>query len=247
MIRLYGGGAAALLMGCLIAGVSGGAYAQSDSQTQSVVPSGMRQTKIKEVELSSDRSPRRENKQSKKRRSAGGRKSGAGAALADGEAAAAPEGARRNKRGAGTLPLLARITKKTSPQRAASLKLVDEGHKALEAGEYRQALGTFERSIAVDATNPYSHYFVARAHFFLGNYPVSFNFLDVAESLLGWHKLWLSEIYVLKGRNATGMGFFGRADTNYLRALRFDPYNRFAFERLANIEAITPGADSPAP
>jgi len=145
------------------------------------------------------------------------------------------------------LPLLAKITPKTSPQRAASLKLVDEGRKALLAGEYKQALATFERAIAVDATNPYSHYFLARAHFFLGNHPESFNFLDVAESLLGWHKRWLAEIYVLKGRNATAMGFLGRADTNYLQALDFDPYNRFAFERLTTINTMREKTALPVP
>lgn len=136
----------------------------------------------------------------------------------------------------GGLPLLAKVTDKTTPQRAASLKLIDEGRSALEAGAYKQALGAFERAIAVDATNPYSHYFVARAHFFLGNHAESLNFLDVAESLLGWHNRWLAEIHVLKGRNAAGMGFLGRADTNYLEALGLDPYNRFAIERLTAID-----------
>lgn len=136
----------------------------------------------------------------------------------------------------GGLPLIARVTEKTTPQRAASLRLIEEGRKFLESGEYKQALGSFERAIAVDATNPYSHYFVARAHFFLGNYAESLNFLDVAESLLGWHKRWLSEISVLKGRNAAAMGFLGRADTNFLEALALDPYNRFAIERLTVID-----------
>lgn len=137
----------------------------------------------------------------------------------------------------GGLPLLAKITDKSTPQRAASLKLIDEGRKSLAAGEYRQALGAFERAIAVDSTNPYSHYFVARAHFFLGNHHESFNFLDVAESLLGWHKRWLAEIHVLRGRNAAAMGFLGRADSNYLEALDLNPYNRFALEKLTTIGA----------
>lgn len=41
---------------------------------------------------------------------------------------------------------------------------------------------------------------------------------------------------MLKGRNAAAMGFLGRADKNYLEALGFDPYNRFAIERLTAID-----------
>lgn len=242
MFRLFGRCAAVILLAYLSVGVSVGARAQSDSGTEQAVPPGMRPAKIQEANLSDDPSPKPDRKAAEKRGSKSRQRG------ADDEQPAVQESAiPPAQRGTGALPPLARITEKTAPQRAASLKLVEEGREFLAAGEYKEALGAFERSIAVDATNPYSHYFVARAHLFLGNYQVSANFLDVAESLLGWHKLWLSEIYVLKGRNAMAMGFWGRADTNYLNALRFDPYNRFAFEKLANIQPITERAELPVP
>lgn len=133
------------------------------------------------------------------------------------------------------LPSLAAFDDSTMPRRRASVKLVQQGQDLLRTGDYSAALARFERAIDVDSTNPYSLYFVARAHYFLTHYRESLNFLDVAESRLAGDDRWLAEIHVLRARNATALGFHGRADVNYIRALALHPRHGFALAQLTTL------------
>jgi hypothetical protein len=49
--------------------------------------------------------------------------------------------------------LLAKITPGLAPQRAASLRLTEEGKRLLDAGDATRAINRLERAIAVDSTN----------------------------------------------------------------------------------------------
>lgn len=132
--------------------------------------------------------------------------------------------------------LLAKITPETSPRRAASLRLTEEGRRLLGSGEFQKALEQFEKTIAIDSTNPYSHYYLARAHHSLSHYRESLNFLDVAESLLSEESYWLAQVFALKGKNFQILGSFERADASYARALGLDPNNQDAFDAITRIE-----------
>lgn len=131
--------------------------------------------------------------------------------------------------------LIAKITPKTSPRRAASLRLTEEGRKLLEAGDYAKALSRFEKTIAVDSTNPYGHFYLAKVHHHMGRFQESLNFLDVAESLLGREPYWLAEVFALKGENFRVLGFSQRASSNYSEALRLNPGNRVAADGLSRV------------
>lgn len=126
--------------------------------------------------------------------------------------------------------LIAKITPGTAPRRAASLRLTEEGKKLLDSGDYAKALSRLEKTIAVDSTNPYGYYYLAKAHFHMGRYQESLNFLDVAESLLAREPYWLAEAYALKGENFRALGSFERAYSSYSQALRLNPNNRVAVE-----------------
>lgn len=134
-------------------------------------------------------------------------------------------------------PLTAKIDPKTPPQRAASLRLTEEGKKLLAAGDPAKAVSRLEKAIAVDSTNPYGYYYLAQAHFFLGRQQESLNFLDVAESRFAGDSYWLSEIYALRGENHRALGDLDRADFTYTQALRLNPANRLATEGLARVQA----------
>ena len=136
------------------------------------------------------------------------------------------------------LPPFASFDGTTLPRRRASVKLVQQGQDLLRTKNYKAALSQFERAIGLDATNPYSHYFVARAHYFLDNHRQSLSFLDVAEQKLAADGRWLAEIHVLRARNATALGFHGQADINYIRALALDPRHGFALARLTTIKTL---------
>ena len=138
--------------------------------------------------------------------------------------------------------LIAKITPRTPPQRAASLRLTEEGRKLIESGEYAKALARLEKTISIDSTNPYGYYYLAQAHYYLGRYQESLNFLDVAESLLANEPFWLAEVFALKGEDFRALGFSQKADSSYSQALRLNPGNRLAAEGLSNLRGEQPSS-----
>jgi hypothetical protein len=132
--------------------------------------------------------------------------------------------------------LLAKITPSTPPQRAASLRLTEEGRKLLEAGDASRALGRLEKTIAIDSTNPYGYYFLAKAQHALGRNQESLRFLDVAEPLFGNNPFWLAELYALRGENYRALGSYQRAESSYTQALRFNSGNKIAADGLARVQ-----------
>ena len=138
--------------------------------------------------------------------------------------------------------LLAKISPGVTPQRAASLRLTDEGSKLLDAGEHAKALNRLERTIVVDATNPYGYFYLAKAQFRLGRYVESLNFLAVAESRLSGEPFWLSEVHALRGDNYRAQGQLQRAEASYMQALRLNSGNRTATDALARMQVETPPA-----
>lgn len=131
------------------------------------------------------------------------------------------------------------------PQREASMKLLLQGQALIRAERNDAALGRFEQAIRVDSTNPYSHYFVARAHYFLDNHRESLNFLEVAESGLAADDRWLAEVYILRARNANALGFHARADLDYVRALEIQPLHGYALARLTTVEPLARAGRTP--
>jgi hypothetical protein len=129
--------------------------------------------------------------------------------------------------------LLAKIMPGTPPQRAASLRLSEEGRKLLDGGEYAKALTRLERAISIDSTNAYGHFLLAKTQFGLRRYNESLNFLDVAEARLGAEPFWLSEVYALRGENFRALGMAARAEESYEKALTINPGNRTAAEALS--------------
>jgi tetratricopeptide (TPR) repeat protein len=132
--------------------------------------------------------------------------------------------------------LLAKITATTPPQRAASIRLTEEGRKLLESGDHARALSRLEKTIAIDSTNAYGYYYLAKAHASLGRQQESLRFLEVAESLLSGEPYWLAEVFALRGENYRTLGAVDRASMNYSQALRLNSGNRLAAEGLGRIQ-----------
>ena len=132
--------------------------------------------------------------------------------------------------------LLAKITPGTPPQRAASLRLTEEARRLLDGGDHSKALNLLEKSIAIDSSNPYGYYFLAKAHHALGRQQESLRFLDVTESLLAGNAYWLAEVYALRGEDYRALGSMERADSNYSQALRLNPGNRTAAEGQSRVQ-----------
>jgi hypothetical protein len=134
--------------------------------------------------------------------------------------------------------LLAKITARTQPQRAASLRLVEEGRKLVDAGAPGKGLPRLEQSIAIDSSNPYAYFYLAKAHHKLGRYRESLNFLDVAESRLSSEPYWLAEVHALRGENFRALGMGERADASYTKALSINPGNHTATDAMSRPQTI---------
>lgn len=132
--------------------------------------------------------------------------------------------------------LIAKITPGVSPQRAASLRLTEEGRKLLDAGEARKAVSQLEKTIVIDSTNPYGYYYLAKAQNRLGRYKESLNFLDVAESRMGGDPFWLAEVFALRGENFRALGMIDKAQSSYAQALRLNSGNRTASEAMSRLQ-----------
>lgn len=132
--------------------------------------------------------------------------------------------------------LLSKITPGTSPQRAASLRLTDEGRKTLDAGEPGRALTSLEKTIVIDSTNGYGYFYLAKAQYRLGRFRESLNFLDIAESRLGGEPFWLAEVYALRGDNLRAQGHAQKAEASYNQAVRINSGNKTASDALARMQ-----------
>jgi predicted Zn-dependent protease len=135
--------------------------------------------------------------------------------------------------------LLAKITPGTPPQRAASLRLTEEGRKLLESGDAAKALSRLEKTIVIDSTNPYGYFYLAKSHYQLGRYKESLSFLDVAESRLSGEPFWLAEVHALRGENFRALGLTDQAEASYAEALRLNSGNRTANDALTRVQRPT--------
>ena len=138
--------------------------------------------------------------------------------------------------------LVAKITPGTPPRRAASLRLTEEGRKLLDSGEPAKALSRLERTIAIDSTNPYGYFYLAKAQYLLGRYQESLNFLDVAESRFSSEPFWLAEVYALRGENYRAVGMNEKAEASYAQALRLNSGNQTAADALFSLQSENPSS-----
>jgi tetratricopeptide (TPR) repeat protein len=133
--------------------------------------------------------------------------------------------------------LLAKITPATAPQRAASLRLTEEGRKLLDAGDPQKALTRLEKTIVIDSTNAYGYFYLAKAQYRMGRYKESLNFLDVTESQLSNKEpFWLAEVHALRGENYRALGMMQQAEASYAQALRLNSGNRAAAEAMSRLQ-----------
>jgi tetratricopeptide (TPR) repeat protein len=93
--------------------------------------------------------------------------------------------------------LLAGITPSTSPRRAAALRIAERGRTLMQSREYQRAISELEKALSLDAS-PFIYFYLARAHYYLGDNQRSLNFLAVAESRLNGQAEWIDELAALR-------------------------------------------------
>ncbi|MBI2342721.1 MAG: tetratricopeptide repeat protein [Deltaproteobacteria bacterium] len=85
-----------------------------------------------------------------------------------------------------------------SPQRAASMRVVDQGRGELSRGQLDAALQTFQEAVTLDGSNGVAYYYLARAHYQLGHHEQAMGLLERAEALLGKNAGWELTIEALR-------------------------------------------------
>lgn len=85
-----------------------------------------------------------------------------------------------------------------TPQRQASMRLVDRGRALLETEEFDRAAVSFRDAINVDASNGVAYYWFAFAEARLGESQVALGLLDKAEALVGADNEWMEKINELR-------------------------------------------------
>jgi hypothetical protein len=60
-------------------------------------------------------------------------------------------------------------------------------------------VNSFEKALGLEAT-PYFYFYLSQAHYHLGNYRLSANFLDVAASMLDTRSGWVGEVSALRAK-----------------------------------------------
>lgn len=137
--------------------------------------------------------------------------------------------------------VLASITAQTSPQRATSIRLADEGRRLLERGEFPAALDRLESAVRIDPANPHAYYWLARLHYANGRSDLAIAFADKAAALFGrGDRAWLSQAYTFKASVCEELGRFAEARQAYDRAVAAEPGNlpaRAGLARLGSLES----------
>lgn len=86
-----------------------------------------------------------------------------------------------------------------TPQRQASMRLVDMGVGQLNVEANDRAAGYFMDAVKVDSSNGVAYYYLALANAKLGQQAVARGLLDKAEALLGADDEWRAKINELRG------------------------------------------------
>lgn len=142
-------------------------------------------------------------------------------------------------------PVIRQIGPATPPNVAAALQLIEEGRRLQGRGGRNQAREQFERAVAIDPTNAYGYFFLARVHFFNRTYDQAIAFASRAVALGGrLDPSWLGRVYALQGAVFEEAGRYPDARDAYRRAIAVDARNLAAQVGLGRVTGEAP--DAPA-
>lgn len=132
-------------------------------------------------------------------------------------------------------PLTELIQPETSPQRAASLRLTEEGKAYLQSGNLIKASEALEKAITIDTSNPYAYYYFAKLRSEKGEHKQSLGLLSKAEILFKDNQFWLSNVYSSMGRNHESLFQYNDAKRKYEQALKLNDGNIEAKEGMERL------------
>lgn len=123
-----------------------------------------------------------------------------------------------------------------TPTMVASAQWVQEGIRAIEAGDYNRATTLLERAIGVEPNNGQAFYYYGVAMGERGNPKAALNFLRKAEILLRGDRQGLGDVYTQMGVNEERLGRRQEASQRYEQALAQNPDQALARRRLQALD-----------
>ncbi len=122
--------------------------------------------------------------------------------------------------------LLTHIKAGTAPNVAAALRLIEDGRQEMAHAAYDAALDRFERAVAIDPTNAYGYYFLAKVHLLKKDYDQAVAFASRAASLSARDDpVSQGRIHSLQGAVFEEVGRYPDARKAYQQAIEADPNN----------------------
>jgi tetratricopeptide (TPR) repeat protein len=91
------------------------------------------------------------------------------------------------------------MSRTSAAKHKAALRLTQQGESRLRSGDPQRALSLFEKALGLEAS-PYVYISLARAHYMLGHYAESLNFIEVAESWLNQDSSGVPEVTAFKAK-----------------------------------------------
>ncbi|MBU4483861.1 hypothetical protein KKA47_00390 [bacterium] len=90
------------------------------------------------------------------------------------------------------------VTQEMTPQRTASMQLVEVGKRHLKNMEYSKASQSFQEAINIDSANGSAYFYLALTEYNVENLQPALEMLDKAEALLWNQEGWADKIERLK-------------------------------------------------
>lgn len=85
-----------------------------------------------------------------------------------------------------------------SPERRASMRLVEQGRLLLDQDELEGATVAFRDAVNLDGTNGVAYYYLALAYAEMDRPEIALGLLDKAEAMLGYDEEWMDRIDELR-------------------------------------------------
>ncbi|HQC51169.1 MAG TPA: hypothetical protein PLT05_00460 [bacterium] len=98
-----------------------------------------------------------------------------------------------------------------TPQRNASMQLVEKGKNLMDRGELDLAASSFRDAVKIDSTNGIAYYSLALVYFHLDRPELAIGFMDKADSLLSGDLRWQGKLSELRSVIEAG----GLSDRHY--------------------------------
>lgn len=110
----------------------------------------------------------------------------------------------------------------------ASSKVVENGVKQMNAGNFDAAEQLFEQALRVSPTNGKPYYYLGVLAAKEKQFERSLGFLEQAETYLKDDDFWMSQVFLQEGLSLKGLGRKDEARSKLKEALQRDPTNQWA-------------------